>query len=496
VVLRRGGLTSAERSNAGVTREERLRIAGVELVSARGDRARALATLRADPDVEWAEPNRPRRVSDEPLGDYLWGLENTGPSGWARGVFDADIDAPEAWAISRGAGVTIAVVDTGVDAAHPDLAGKLLPGHDYVEDDSVPNDGYGHGTHVTGTIAAGENGVGIIGVAPDARILPLRVLDETGTGSSADVANAFEYAGDQGVHVVNASFGSNSASRTELLAIQSHPGTLFVVAAGNENDDNDAGATEYPCAYDEPNVLCVGATDPDDTRAAFSNFGATTVDLFAPGEGIVSTYPLGQPTNFGGPDGYEALSGTSMATPHVSGAAALVLADRPAWSTAQLKSALTSGVDRPAALAGTSVSGGRLNAATSVSIAARSDVAQLPPPPPPPPTATEPAADSVVPLVTAPRISGLGIRVRSRKRKAVLSFQLAADADVSLRLKRRRCDSGVCRWRLVGTRRRSVSAGAVRWTIGPRQGLPLSRGTWRVKLVTSAGSVRQRFRVR
>ena len=119
-----------------------------------------------DPDVEWAEPNQPRRLSGEPLAGVLWGLNNTGQSvWWRRGTVDADIDAPQAWEVSRGAGITVGLVDTGVDAGHPDLAGRIVPGHDFVEDDGDPQDGHGHGTHVAGTIAAGENGVGVIGVA-------------------------------------------------------------------------------------------------------------------------------------------------------------------------------------------------------------------------------------------------------------------------------------------------------------------------------------------
>ena len=497
VVLRKGGLTGAERADAGVRAEHRLALPGVELVSATGPRRAALAALRADPDVVWAEPNLPRHAVD-PLDPYLWGLDNPGPTGWAQGTLDADIDAPEAWTITRGAGTRVAVVDTGVDSGHPDLAGRLEPGYDFVSNDSIPNDANGHGTHVTGTIVAGQNGVGGVGVAPEARVMPLRVLDASGAGGSAAVADAFVYAGSRGVRVVNASLGASTPSEAEQRAIRAYPNTLFVVAAGNGGsdgvgDDNDGSTAVFPCEYDEPNVICVGATDPDDTRASFSNFGATKVDLFAPGEHIVSTFPR----SLGDNSGYEVLSGTSMATPHVAGAAALTGAVQPAWSTAQLKGALIGGVDRPPGLAGKSVSNGRLNAATALGFVARPQTgAVISPTPQPVPTAV-PAPVAAPAGVVAARIGGLGIRVRSRRHKAVLSFQLAADADVALRLKRRRCDSsGLCRWRLVGTRRRSVPAGAVRWTIGPRQGLRLARGTWRVKLTTSAGSVPRRFVVR
>ncbi|HTE61855.1 MAG TPA: S8 family serine peptidase, partial [Solirubrobacteraceae bacterium] len=227
VVMRDGGLTRAERADAGVSAERDLPLAGVEVVSAQDDRAEAIAALRADPDVEWAEPNRERRLAGEPLAGLLWGLSNTGQSvWWRRGTPDADIDAPQAWAVSRGAGVTVAVADTGADAGHPELAGRVVPGYDFVDDDADPHDAHGHGTHVAGTIAAGENGAGVIGVAPQALVIPLRVLDGDGGGNSADVAAAFAYAGDRGVRVVNASLGASYPSLVERRAIHDHPGTL------------------------------------------------------------------------------------------------------------------------------------------------------------------------------------------------------------------------------------------------------------------------------
>ena len=150
--------------------------------------------------------------------------------------------------ITEGAGATVAVVDTGVDDTHPDLAGRLLGGHDYVERDDTPQDGSGHGTHVAGIVAATENGVGVAGVAPEAQLVPLRVLDAAGRGSSADVAQAFDDAGDRGIRVVTASLGSPYAASVERDAIQDHPNTLYVVAAGNGGSDNDGVVRDYPCA--------------------------------------------------------------------------------------------------------------------------------------------------------------------------------------------------------------------------------------------------------
>jgi thermitase len=523
VVLRDGGLTRAERADAGVAAERALPLAGVEVVTAEGDRADAIAALRADPDVEWAEPNQPRRVAADPLAGLLWGLNNTGQSvWWRRGTPDADIDAPQAWTVSRGAGITVAVADTGVDAGHPELVGRLVPGYDFVDDDADPQDGHGHGTHVAGTIAAAENGAGVIGVAPQAAIMPLRVLDDNGGGNSADVAAAFAYAGDRGVRVVNASLGSAYPSLVERRAIHDHPASLYVVAAGNGGpdgigDDNDDATREYPCAHDEANLICVGATDAADARAAFSNYGAASVDLFAPGQDIVSSWVRGHATvlnqYFGIGDGYEIMQGTSMAAPHVAGAAALVVAVQRGWSGTQVKAALMDGADRLAGLAGVSVSGARLNAAASARIAAG-----LPPGPGPDPgplgpevpavgeaTAEPPATTAPAPGVR-PRISGLRVSGQPRvcrgrrgcqSRTATLSFVLAAEADVTVRLQRRRCVRTRCRWGAAQGRIRRAPAGRTHWTVGRTLlGMRLQPGRWHVTLATSAGPTGRTFRVR
>lgn len=377
VIKRRAGLTTAERADlradADVTLLETLPITGVEVVRPEdGHGARALAELRRDPDVVWAEADRRRSAAADPLTGLLWGLNNTAQSVWgSRGTADADIDAPEAWTVSRGAGTTVAVVDTGIDAGNPDLAAQILPGWDWVGDDATPNDGNGHGTHVAGTIAAADNSAGLVGVAPAAKIIPLRVLDSSGSGWGSDVAAAFDWAGDRGVRVVNASLGADGITTAEQQAIHDHPNTLYVVAAGNDGADVDT-TPSYPCAYPEANVLCVGATDSHDAMATFSNYGATGVDLFAPGVNIVSTWPRTFQSDlndiFETGAGYEVLQGTSMATPHAAGAAALVASAHPAFSAAQIKAALTGAVDPVAALAGKSVTGGRLNAARALGL--------------------------------------------------------------------------------------------------------------------------------
>jgi subtilisin family serine protease len=389
IVAREAGVNASERADlradADVVHVANLRVANTELVRApEGELDAALKALNADGDVRYAEANVVVRAqTNDTHWNRLWGLHNTGQ--WvdgAAGIPDADVDAPEAWALSTGAGERVAVVDTGVNFAHPDLQGRLAAnpgesgagreangidddanghiddarGWDFVSTDADPTDGDGHGTHVAGTVAASkDNGLGVAGVAPDAQVMALRVLDDDGLGTSAGVASAFDYAGDMGFAVVNASLGGGYAQVMQD-AIATHPDTLFVVAAGNDGFDNDSSPM-YPCAFASANVVCVGATDAQDQQAWFSNFGANTVDLHAPGAEIRSTSISG---------GYVDLSGTSMASPFAAGTAALMRAANPGLSTAELKTGLLSSVDRQAALSGRSVTGGRLNAAAAV----------------------------------------------------------------------------------------------------------------------------------
>jgi thermitase len=498
VIKRAPGLTAAERNDlradADVALTETLPIAGLEVVRPEdGDSARALSDLRDDPNVLWAEADQRRKLAADPLAGLLWGLDNTAQSVWgSHGTLDADIDAPEAWAVTRGAGATVAVVDTGVDTGHPDLAANLVDGHDFVDDDANPTDGNGHGTHVAGTIAAAENGTGVVGVAPQAHIMPLRVLDANGSGWGSDVAAAFAWAGNHGVRVVNASLGSDSITLAERQAIHDHPNTLYVVAAGNSGA-NVESAAEYPCAYTEANVLCVGATDWNDTKASFSNYGASSVDLFAPGTKVISTYPRGFSSNLtstigGLADGYELMQGTSMATPHAAGAAALVAAAHPAFTSAQIKTALMHSVDPVPALAGMSVSGGRLNAAAALDLDPPAPAATAAPAPtaPPAPTTTTPApAQTVVP--SPARLSSV------RLRHGTLSFTASAATTVGVRLHRHAGRT----WRSAGTTTKRVAAGTTRWHVGRTiAGLRLRKGAYRLTLSAPGGAVTIAFRVR
>ena len=421
IVKRAPGLSSAEQSDvrkdAGVRLVDTLSLPDTEVVRPKQDTRAALAALNADPDVAYAEVDRPIGVlSADTYFSQQWALQNTGQYG---GIPGKDMSVPLAWQTSSGTGVLVAVVDTGVDASLADLAGQLagnpdeIPdngidddgngfvddtqGWDFVADDNDPDDENDHGTHVTGTIAAAaDNGIGIAGVAPGAKVLPVRALDSRGRGNDSTIAEAFDYAGDMGARIVNASLGAAGTSKTLTDAMERHPNTLYVVAAGNDNVNTDQ--TPYaPCTSPAANVVCVGASNNRDERASFSNYGRTTVDLFAPGVQILSLWAGG---------GYMSLQGTSMAAPHVAGEAALALAADPTVSTAQLKADLIASADPVDAFAPVSVSGGRADAAAAVA-----DVDSIPEATPTPtstPVATPtPVATATpeIPQVTAPPVT-------------------------------------------------------------------------------------------
>jgi subtilisin family serine protease len=360
----------------------------------------ALAAYRANPLVQYAQPNyrvHAQTNPNDPGFGSLWGMHNSGQTG---GTPDADIDAPEAWDHWTGNGSTVvAVLDTGVDYTHPDLAANLWTNAGEVNGDGLDNDGNGivddyyganfvyrdenfnptgdvfddffHGTHVSGTLGAvGNNGVGVAGVSWNVRIMTIKFLDAWGYGYTSDAIDGLNYAVSMGAMISNNSWGGGPYDQGLYDAIQSagQLGHVFVAAAGNWGVDADWDPM-YPAAYDLDNIISVAATDHNDQLAYFSNYGASSVDLSAPGVDVYSTLPTYLTEamwEYGLGTEYGWLSGTSMATPHVAGAAALLRDLYPAWSAQQVKDRLLDTVDPLAGLEGFTVTGGRLNAASAL----------------------------------------------------------------------------------------------------------------------------------
>ena len=346
-----------------------------------GDSPAAVAVLARDPAVAHVEADRVLRTSFTPNDSLFVTDPAFGVGQW--GLRKAQVD--RAWDVVRGsAAITVAIVDTGIDAGHPDLTGAVLPGATFVSSPSsgctpgTTNDDNGHGTHVAGIVGAnGDNGQGVAGVAFGVRILPVKALDCQGAGLLSDVASAITWAADQGARVINISLGSDADSPTlhDAIRYAALRNVLVVAAAGNCGDPSrtypnptcpSLNAVEYPGAY--PEVLAVGATDLNDTHAAFSNTGAY-VGLSAPGVTILSTVPT-YPTTLSGSSGqttYAAFGGTSQASPLVAGVAALVLSREPGLTVAQLAERLRTTADDLGAAGTDPVFGaGRVNALRAV----------------------------------------------------------------------------------------------------------------------------------
>lgn len=327
--------------------------------------------------ADTVEPNDPR------YGE-LYGLNNLGATG---GTADADIDAPEAWSVTTGSkDAVVAIIDTGVDYNHPDIAPNYwtntgesgfdaagndkktngidddgngfvddFRGWDFVNNDNDPMDDHNHGTHCAGTIGAkGNDGVGVVGVNWNVSMVGVKFLSGSGSGSLADAVKAIEYTTGLGVTLTSNSWGGGGYSDTMYAAINAAntAGVLFIAAAGNASANNDVNP-HYPSSYDSENVVAVAATDHVDGMAGFSCYGLNSVDIGAPGKDILSTVAN---------NGYASYSGTSMATPHVAGVAALVKAAYPDATAAQIKARILNTADVVPALEGKTVTGGRINA--------------------------------------------------------------------------------------------------------------------------------------
>jgi thermitase len=319
--------------------------------------------------VERVEPNyiytintvnvEPTNVPNDPKLGELWGLHNTGTADTdgTIGTAGVDIGALAAWDITTGSkDIVVAVIDTGVDYTHPDIApnawvneaekngkaGKDDDGNGYVDDvygydfannDADPKDDHGHGTHCSGTIGAkGGDGKGIVGVNWNVSIMGVKFLSASGSGSLEGAIKAIDYATKMKVNVMSNSWGGGGYSETlkESIERAKDAGILFVAAAGNSTNDNDANP-EYPAGYEVDNVLSVAALENQGGLAYFSNYGKKTVHVAAPGHNIVSSVLGGK---------YDSYSGTSMATPHVSGVAALLLSHERNLSYADIKERL------------------------------------------------------------------------------------------------------------------------------------------------------------
>lgn len=360
----------------------------------------AVITYMADPNVEYAEPNYIRRSATTISNDlYLgqqWALRNTGS--FAGGTSGADMKAADAWDISKTTDTIIAVVDTGIDYNHVDLVGNVYAspteslnsidddgngkiddwrGWNFVSNTNDPMDDNGHGTHVSGIIGAtGNNGIGVSGVLWRVKILPLKILDSRGEGTVANSIAAFQYAVSRGARVINASYSGSEYSAAEYAAIAAAntSGALVIAAASNGGNDglgdNNDHTPEYPASYSLSNIISVTATDQNDRRATFSNFGPASVHVAAPGVYILSTIPQG--TSFGlctgSPyPGYDFCAGTSMATPHVSAMAGLLYSYYTNFSHVQIRATILRYVDVLPTLQGWILTGGRVNAYRAIS---------------------------------------------------------------------------------------------------------------------------------
>jgi thermitase len=322
------------------------------------------------------------RIPDDPMFADQWALNNTGQK---EGRAGADIKAQDAWSKTKGSNkVVVAVLDSGVNYLHTDLHNNIWErpdtvdaykdtelgtvddkyGYNAVANNGDPMDENGHGTHCAGIIGAeGDNGIGIVGVNWEVEIMPLKFMNRSGFGTTKDAVEAINYVIDRkragvNVRIISASWGSTARSKALEDAIRraGEEGILFIAASGNSSANADR-SPHYPAGYDLPNVISVAALNRHDELASFSNFGVKSVHIAAPGAEILSTWLN---------DSFEEHSGTSMATPVVSGVAALVLSNEPDLSAKELRDRLFKSVDKLDSLDGKVLTGGRINAAKAV----------------------------------------------------------------------------------------------------------------------------------
>ena len=348
--------------------------------------AEAMVLMGRDDRVSVVESNdivrtqvtgQPATAEPNDLDESLWGLNNEGQNGGTAGI---DIGVKKAWETSVGSrtGPIVAVIDTGVDIRHQDLKDNIwtnegeVPGdgidndnngviddvHGYnaYADSGDPMDGHSHGTHCAGTIGGvGNNGEGVTGVMQDANLMAVKIFSDSGRTSADAIVRGIAYSAKMGADITSNSWGGGGRSEAIYDAFRTND-ALHVIAAGNSNYDNDK-RDNFPSNYDLDNIVAVAATNHNDERASFSQWGAKNVDVSAPGRDIYSTINGG---------GYASYSGTSMATPHVSGGAGLIMSEYPEASNEEVKNRLIYGSDRVSSLNDISVSDGRVNFASSL----------------------------------------------------------------------------------------------------------------------------------
>jgi subtilisin family serine protease len=367
--------------------------------SEKGSLEHLIEKLNKMPEIEYAEPNfiysivkpiiEKNVVSDllntqtdsyytpvDPKFDQLWGIHNAGN---LRGsVAGADVDAKRAWDVTTGSrSIRIAVIDTGIDYNHPDLADQMwvnsaelngqpgvdddgngyvddIHGYDFANNDGDPVDGNSHGTHCAGTIGASHNSIGVAGVMKDVEFVAVKFLTDAGSGTTEAAIKSIDYATKVGVDLMSNSWGGGGRSQALLEAIEraNNAGIVFTAAAGNSSTNNDS-SPHYPSNYNVDNVISVAATTSADELASFSCYGRNTVHIAAPGHQILSTVKNGQ---------YASYSGTSMATPHVSGVIGLLLANESGLTPLEIRDRVMETSDPVRALKGKTINGGRVNA--------------------------------------------------------------------------------------------------------------------------------------
>ena len=340
--------------------------------------------------VEFVEPDFIAHIGanpNDPGFANLWGMNNTGQTvNSDPGAAGADIDANLAWDVTTGSSAfVVGMADSGIRSTHEDLAanrwtnpGEIAGnnidddgngriddtwGWDFYNNDKDPTDDNGHGTHTAGTVGAvGNNGKGVAGVCWNVRLAGLKIGSRSGSISLTAAISALDYCIGKGIRLSNHSWGGGSSSSSFSAAVDRAraAGHLLVCAAGNSGANSET-APQYPASYPQDNIIAVASTTNDDTLSSFSNYGATRVDLGAPGSNVYSTYIRNNANN-----AYAYLSGTSMATPHVTGAAALVWDQNPSWTYAQVRGKILSTVRPISALSGKCVTGGVLNASAAV----------------------------------------------------------------------------------------------------------------------------------